>query len=64
MGEEFENPAKECSDLPSSVHNPEQKPESGDDNHRGMKYCIHYTIPGQVPPLWEYWNYKKKIQKK
>ena len=47
MDEEFGDPAEECSELPSSVHDPEQRTEPADNNHRGMKYYIH-MISGQV----------------
>ena len=37
LDEEFGDPAEQCSELSSSVHNP----EPADNTHRGMKYCIH-----------------------
>ena len=49
MDEEFGDLAEECSELPSSVPNPEQRPEPADNTHRGMKYYIH-MISGQVSP--------------
>ena len=41
MDEELGDFAKELSELPSSVHNSEQRSEPADNTHRGMKYCIH-----------------------
>ena len=39
LDEEFGDPAKECSELPSSVHDPELEP--ADNTHSGMKHRIH-----------------------
>ena len=45
MDEEFGDLAEQFSDPPSSVHDPERRPEPADNTHRGMKYYIHhYTI--------------------